>query len=401
MMGVQGQVVACLLLTLEPVAAMFREHKTPRSPPLRRPSPRMEISVCNGGACTKNGALLLLEACSVFAANDAKIEVKTIICSGECPFNLAMISPVRGTVEAYAATCNTLESAIESAEAALATAGASVEPSLRTAFVLIQQSKEAEAAGEFPRALEGYDAVLKAAPANLLEPRQATLVESLEWQGSQWGESLFSSDLVLGSKGAAESDGAVEFGACGGGQAIVDKKVVTTPRVSLLACTVQARQLSGQWVDSAGLKGTFELTMSENGHSFTGVLRYEGDVSREPRPWRGVRKAAKGVRARGRPAKRAEAPPSPVKWLHDAYLAKARCHLARGDVDAAVEEARAATVLCCRAPSGWVALAEALEASASQGRARGASDAAGAAAAIARAEVEYLEERSVIRQGGA
>ena len=400
-MGVQGQVVACLLLTLEPVAAMFREHKTPRSPPLRRPSPRMEISVCNGGACTKNGALLLLEACSVFAANDAKIEVKTIICSGECPFNLAMISPVRGTVEAYAATCNTLESAIESAEAALATAGASVEPSLRTAFVLIQQSKEAEAAGEFPRALEGYDAVLKAAPANLLEPRQATLVESLEWQGSQWGESLFSSDLVLGSKGAAESDGAVEFGACGGGQAIVDKKVVTTPRVSLLACTVQARQLSGQWVDSAGLKGTFELTMSENGHSFTGVLRYEGDVSREPRPWRGVRKAAKGVRARGRPAKRAEAPPSPVKWLHDAYLAKARCHLARGDVDAAVEEARAATVLCCRAPSGWVALAEALEASASQGRARGASDAAGAAAAIARAEVEYLEERSVIRQGGA
>ena len=401
-MGVHGQVVACLLLTLEPVAAMFREHKTPRSPPLRRPSPRMEISVCNGGACTKNGALLLVEACSVFAANDAKIEVKTIICSGECPFNLAMISPVRGTVEAYAATCNTLESAIESAEAALATAGASVEPSLRTAFVLIQQSKEAEAAGEFPRALEGYDAVLKAAPANLLEPRQATLaLESLEWQGSQWGESLFSSDLVLGSKGAAESDGAVEFGACGGGQAIVDKKVVTTPRVSLLACTVQARQLSGQWVDSAGLKGTFELTMSENGHSFTGVLRYEGDVSREPRPWRGVRKAAKGGRARGRPAKRAEAPPSPVKWLHDAYLAKARCHLARGDVDAAVEEARAATVLCCRAPSGWVALAEALEASASQGRARGASDAAGAAAAIARAEVEYLEERSVIRQGGA
>ena len=401
-MGVHGQVVACLLLTLEPVAAMFREHKTPRSPPLRRPSPRMEISVCNGGACTKNGALLLVEACSVFAANDAKIEVKTIICSGECPFNLAMISPVRGTVEAYAATCNTLESAIDSAEAALATAGASVEPSLRTAFVLIQQSKEAEAAGEFPRALEGYDAVLKAAPANLLEPRQATLaLESLEWQGSQWGESLFSSDLVLGSKGAAESDGAVEFGACGGGQAIVDKKVVTTPRVSLLACTVQARQLSGQWVDSAGLKGTFELTMSENGHSFTGVLRYEGDVSREPRPWRGVRKAAKGVRARGRPAKRAEAPPSPVKWLHDAYLAKARCHLARGDVDAAVEEARAATVLCCRAPSGWVALAEALEASASQGRARGASDAAGAAAAIARAEVEYLEERSVIRQGGA
>ena len=400
-MGVQGQVVACLLLTLEPVAAMFREHKTPRSPPLRRPSPRMEISVCNGGACTKNGALLLLEACSVLAASDAKIEVKTIICSGECPFNLAMISPVRGTVEAYAATCNTLESAIESAEAALATAGASVEPSLRTAFVLIQQSKEAEAAGEFPRALEGYDAVLKAAPANLLEPRQATLSESLEWQGSQWGESLFSSDLVLGSKSAAESDGTVEFGACGGGQAIVDKKVVTTPRVSLLACTVQARQLSGQWVDSAGLKGTFELTMSENGHSFTGVLRYEGDVSREPRPWRGVRKAAKGVRARGRPAKRAEAPPSPVKWLHDAYLAKARCHLARGDVDAAVQEARAATVLCCRAPSGWVALAEALEASASQGRARGASDAAGAAAAIARAEVEYLEERSVIRQGGA
>ena len=98
--------IGCLLLMLEPVAALIVGNiKTPSSPPLpqRRPSPRMEISVCNGGACTKNGALLLLEACSVLAASDAKIEVKTIICSGECPFNLAMISPVRGTVEAYAA----------------------------------------------------------------------------------------------------------------------------------------------------------------------------------------------------------------------------------------------------------------------------------------------------------
>jgi len=60
-------------------------------------------------------------------------------------------------------------------------------------------------------------------------------------------------------------------------------------------------------------------------------------------------------------------------------VAKARCSLQLGDAEAAVAEARAATAMCCRTPSGWLALAEALEAS---GEALGAKE--------ARAELAYL-----------
>ena len=60
---------------------------------------------------------------------------------------------------------------------------------------------------------------------------------------------------------------------------------------------------------------------------------------------------------------RSQTPASRVGWVHEALLGKARCSLALGDTSAAVEDAKAATVLCCRTVSGWAALAEALEAS--------------------------------------
>ena len=80
---------------------------------------------------------------------------------------------------------------------------------------------------------------------------------------------------------------------------------------------------------------------------------------------------------------RNQPPPSGVEWIHQSRLGSSRCSLGLGDAAAAVDEARAATELCCRAASGWAALAEALEAS--------GDDAEGAQRA--RAEVEYLTLR--------
>ena len=72
-----------------------------------------------------------------------------------------------------------------------------------------------------------------------------------------------------------------------------------------------------------------------------------------------------------------------MSWVHESYLGRSRCHLALGDAAAAVADARAATVLCCRAVSGWSALAEALAAEGAQAEAE----------ASVRGELEYLKSR--------
>lgn len=99
--------------------------------------------------------------------------------------------------------------------------------------------------------------------------------------------------------------------------------------------------------------------------------------------WSGTRKSAPVKRApRGRPVRRVQPIASRVKWIHESLLGRARCHVALGDVSAAAEDATAATELCCRAPTGWIALAEVMEASA---EADGKE-----VAERARAEVAYL-----------
>lgn len=353
--------------------------------------PRMDITVCTGGACAESGAELLLDACTVLAAGDTSIEVKSAFCSGECPAEFAMLCPKRGQLESYQASCGTLDEALAAAEEAITAAESSVEPGLREAFLACAEAKEAEAGGDHQGALDKYAAALKLAPAALNEPCQPPLdAEVAAWAGSRWSESLFSSVLIFESVEGAESlANNAEFGTCGGGTVLVDKKVVTTPKLSLLGCALSdehdGRGLSGLWEDSAGGAGAFELTMMPSGRSFTGTLTAAGG---EARPWSGLRKAAPPAAGNGKPAPRGprrrgprgEAPPSRVKWLHDARLARARCHLELGDAVAAVDEARAATQLCCRAPVGHAALAEMLEAS---GDAQAAEE--------ARAEVAYLK----------
>lgn len=335
----------------------------------------MDVTVCTGGACSESGAELLLQACSALASTNDEIDVKPAFCSGECPAKFAMLCPKKGALEAYEAKCGSLDEAIASAEDALAAADVKVEPGLKEAFIAQVEAKEAEARGDFEAALNGYSAVLAQVPARLLQPCQEPLpAEPTLWPGSRWSESLFNSDLVLSD---SPEEGA--FGSCGGGQALVEKKVVVLPQASLGECKIEGLTLTGRFEDTSGSTGTFSLTMSDNGRSFAGQLA-RADQS-APVQWSGLRKGAP-TRGPRRPPSRAQVPPSHAQWLHDCLLGRSRCHAKLGDNLAAVGDARAAVELCCRATNGWSALVDALEACHDEA---GAQD--------ARAELVYLKSR--------
>ena len=341
---------------------------------LRAAPPRMDITVCTGGTCGENGGDLLLGACSALASGNPAVTVRSAMCTGECPSDYAMLSPKAGKLDAYEASCATLDDALASAEKAISSAASFVLPGLKAAFVAYTEARQAEDAGDLATALEKYGAALKGA-ASVLDPCHEPLAaETLEWAGTVWAESLFASNLAVAG---ADFD---QFGECGGGQALEEGKVVELPRVTLLKPTVDGVHASGRWEDDAGGGGAFELTMSDDGRAFAGTLSdADGGASRA---WSGLRKPKPKPAARGRrrlPATRAVAPPSRARWLHESLLGRARCHLALGDADAAVDDATRATELCCREPSGFDALAEALDA---------AGD--GGAADEARREAEYL-----------
>ena len=144
----------------------------------------MDITVCTGGACSEAGAELLLDACSVLAAGDPSIEVKSAFCSGECPANRAMLSPRRGAIEAYEAKGSTVDECIASATAAIAQAESQVGDGLTEAFVALAEAKAAALAGDAATARERYAAALAGAPAGLLEPCQPELTRTP--RGLRW-----------------------------------------------------------------------------------------------------------------------------------------------------------------------------------------------------------------------
>ena len=234
----------------------------------------MDITVCTGGACCEGGAELLLDACSVLAAGDATIEVKTAFCSGECPANLAMLSPRRGAMEAYEAKCSTVDEAIASATAAIALAESQVGDGLTEVFVALAEAKAAALAGDAATARERYAAALAGAPPGLLEPCQQPLEpETLEWAGSRWAEDWYSTELGLATAEESAEQPEAAFGTCGGGNRVVDRKVVPKPTLTLRDCTIDGLRLSGRWDDTDGGAGEVELLMSESGRTFEGTLR--------------------------------------------------------------------------------------------------------------------------------
>ena len=178
--------------------------------------------------------------------------------------------------------------------------------------------------------------MLSVLPTALLQPSQAPLEsESLSWEGTGWEENLFGSSLAFGAS-AAEGD----FGTCKGGMRLYEVTVDEPERA-----------LRGRW-QQGEQEGNFELLLTGDGRRFTGKL-VDGEGG--SRAWEGMRKGTgTGMRRRRRGAP----PELKLLWLHSALLSRGRMQLAAGAAKAAMDDARAATTLCCRTASGWTLLSE-------------------------------------------
>ena len=112
---------------------------------LRAAAPRMDITVCTGGTCGENGGETLLGACAALASGNPAVTVRSAMCTGECPSDYAMLCPKAGKIDAYEASCSTLDDALASAEKAISSAASFVLPGLKAAFVAYTEKKNASA----------------------------------------------------------------------------------------------------------------------------------------------------------------------------------------------------------------------------------------------------------------
>ena len=129
----------------------------------------MDITVCTGGTCGENGGETLLGACAALASGNPAVTVRSAMCTGECPSDYAMLCPKAGKIDAYEASCATLDDALASAEKAISSAASFVLPGLKAAFVAYTEARQAEDANDFETACERYGAALKGA-ASVLDP---------------------------------------------------------------------------------------------------------------------------------------------------------------------------------------------------------------------------------------
>jgi len=298
------------------------------------------VEVCDGGSCGENGGERLLE---VGAALAPGLKFVPAMCSGLCPDKGVAVCARKNIDDSYVTKTNThtATDAINAAVALIEAAGKKPPaPELVTAVTAWLAAKEANAGGDDDVALRELDVALREVPPEVLEPSQEPLpAESTAWGGSKWEEALGGSELVF-----AESVEEGEYGHCGNGVVLFD-------------CEEQDGALSGRWRDESGAGGEFELKMSANGRHFEGELRHAG--SEQELVWTGMRK---GVGVGMRRVCRGEPAPRGAAWLHASLVLRSRLRLAAGDAAAALEDARAATVLCCRDAGGWRQLGEAADA---------------------------------------
>lgn len=296
---------------------------------------RAEIAICEGGACSRNGAALLLGACA--ALGGADLRVVGSACTSKCPSRGVVLTNngAQSVVPAsYAAQ------ALESAQAAIA--GSS--DALAAAWTAKTEADAALTAGQPKRAVPLFSEALELAPPTLLQPSHDELgALPTDFQDSVW-------ETSMGELQFADSITSFEFGTC--------------DDLTLTDCVQDDLTLRGQYETSSSEYGDFELLMSDDGRWLTGTLT--GDREEE---WTGMRAGCGG----------GEPPPPHVRWVHEAYVGRSRAHLAMRKPDLAADDARAATALCCRAASGWEALAAAEDE-------RGDA----AAAALAREEIAFL-----------
>eukprot|EP00966_Prymnesium_polylepis_P116037 2681998-Prymnesium_polylepis.1 len=128
------------------------------------------LSVCQGGSCGEWGGQRLIDAASVLASGSAHrelLDVKVTNCCGECPD--AVMMRAKASLPSFAAKANDIESALDTAEAAILEATEQpVDATLRAAFIA-HETAVAEPT------IASLSAAIDAVPADVFEPWQPPL----------------------------------------------------------------------------------------------------------------------------------------------------------------------------------------------------------------------------------
>ncbi|KAL1522699.1 hypothetical protein AB1Y20_017675 [Prymnesium parvum] len=292
----------------------------------------VRIGVCQGGACSRNGGALLLEAAQALASSQRSIEVAGVPCSSVCPSRAVVVHAAKQTL----LQATDVEQALESATAALTAYGCEVPAALVKSFEAMKRAEALLAAGKASEAEGAYTAALSSRPM-ITAPLQDPLPpEPAEWEGSSWKESRFGSELTFD-----DSVTTFEFGTCADGEML------------LTGCTIGGDEdyvLTGS-VEGAHVVGDVEIRMAADGRSFSGQLRLED----------GTEEAWSGRRITD--VQYDEEVPADGRWLFHCLVGRATALIQQGEAERALVDARDATQLCCRAPDGWRVRAEAAEAS--------------------------------------
>lgn len=301
------------------------------------------LTVCQGGACSRNGGRLLLDAALAFAGNDDLVAGAS--CCSTCP-NSGVI--VRDAADGGFSkpSASYPAQAIDAAAALIVQAGGAAPPPALVAGFADHLSglEEIRTGGDARLAVELLTRAIEAAPASL--PVQPPLEPApLEWEASEWEEALFGTSLSFD-----ESITTFEFGSCADGVATLSECEALGEEAPTLTGSIE---LSDDLDAVAAGYGELRLVMADDGRSFDGTVVDEGG---QEHAWRGRRIVAAGEAGE-------EPPPARSRWLHESLLGRARARLELGEHAGAADDARAATALCCRVAAGWQLLAEAAAAS--------------------------------------
>lgn len=298
------------------------------------------IEICQGGACSRNGASTLLHAAETLTAGAAVDgQIRGVGCLSLC--GKQVVCRVDGALQKVSASG--APDAIASASELVAVAGHEAPAATMAALNQMAAVEELVQGKELTEAVTRLSEIISVLGAEALPPAQDELpAEPIEWEGSVW-----SCEDARGAFGAMlrfeESATSFEFGSSDDGTLV------------LTDCTLGAgdademSELSGYFESDEGT-GEIELSMSDDGRSFAGSLTWDEDGSVEA--WSGTRLVDGAY---------GESPPAFVRLAFEALVARSRARAALGEMAGALADAQIATRLCCRAAEAWEALADAEE----------------------------------------
>jgi hypothetical protein len=233
-------------------------------------SDALTITVCQGGACQRNGAVQLLQALQSLSSGE-DVTITAAPCCSICPSKDIVVR--QGSKQQFVKGRSTLATLLETATAVLTELpGVAPSTSLIEAVRAKFMGDEALRQGQWLAAAEQYDvalgsdeaAAILASPAEHAQPPAAPA--PLEWESSVWHETRWQSSLRFD-----ESVTAFEFGVC------------ANEAVKLTGAMIDDElNLRGELETAEGY-GTFCIAMTPDGRSFTGVCVLE--QGEEEPPW--------------------------------------------------------------------------------------------------------------------